>query len=115
MLVPAYAVTIHKSQASEYPVVVIPVMTQHYAMLQRNLFYTGITRGKKLVVSIGQKKAAVGGGAGRSFRNGCPPNEVPAASRPVACDSEVASTQLSTDTMSRAAIRCLRLCRPQHR
>jgi hypothetical protein len=57
MLVPAYAVTIHKSQASEYPAVVIPVMTQHYAMLQRNLFYTGITRGKKLVVSIGQKKA----------------------------------------------------------
>jgi exodeoxyribonuclease V alpha subunit len=64
MLVPAYAVTIHKSQASEYPVVVIPVMTQHYAMLQRNLFYTGITRGKKLVVSIGQKKAALVGAFG---------------------------------------------------
>jgi exodeoxyribonuclease V alpha subunit len=57
MLVPAYAVTIHKSQGSEYPAVVIPIMTQHYAMLQRNLLYTGITRGKKLVVLVGQKKA----------------------------------------------------------
>ena len=42
MLVPAYATTIHKSQGSEYPAVVIPVMTQHYAMLQRNLLYTGV-------------------------------------------------------------------------
>jgi exodeoxyribonuclease V alpha subunit len=58
-LVLAYAVTIHKSQGSEYPAVVIPVMTQHYAMLQRNLLYTGITRGKKLVVLVGQKKAVV--------------------------------------------------------
>ena len=57
MLVPAYAVTIHKSQGSEYPAVVIPMMTQHYAMLQRNLLYTGVTRGKKLVVLVGQKKA----------------------------------------------------------
>jgi exodeoxyribonuclease V alpha subunit len=56
-LVPAYAVTIHKSQGSEYPAVVIPVMTQHYAMLHRNLLYTGVTRGKKLVVLVGQKKA----------------------------------------------------------
>jgi exodeoxyribonuclease V alpha subunit len=56
-LVPAYATTIHKSQGSEYPAVVIPVMTQHYAMLQRNLLYTGVTRGKKLVVLVGQKKA----------------------------------------------------------
>ena len=56
-LVPAYAATIHKSQGSEYPVVVIPVLTQHYAMLQRNLIYTGVTRGKKLVVLVGQKKA----------------------------------------------------------
>ena len=56
-LVPAYAATIHKSQGSEYPAVVIPVMTQHYAMLQRNLLYTGITRGKRLVVLVGQKKA----------------------------------------------------------
>jgi exodeoxyribonuclease V alpha subunit len=56
-LVPAYAATIHKSQGSEYPAVVIPVLTQHYAMLQRNLIYTGITRGKKLVVLVGQKKA----------------------------------------------------------
>jgi ATP-dependent exoDNAse (exonuclease V) alpha subunit len=56
-LVPAYAATIHKSQGSEYPAVVIPVLTQHYAMLQRNLLYTGITRGKRLVVLVGQKKA----------------------------------------------------------
>jgi exodeoxyribonuclease V alpha subunit len=53
-LVPAYAASIHKSQGSEYPAVVIPVMTQHYAMLQRNLLYT---RGKRLVVLVGQKKA----------------------------------------------------------
>jgi exodeoxyribonuclease V alpha subunit len=56
-LIPAYAATIHKSQGSEYPAVVIPVLTQHYAMLQRNLLYTGITRGKRLVVLVGQKKA----------------------------------------------------------
>ncbi|MCR9098280.1 MAG: AAA family ATPase, partial [bacterium] len=56
-LVPAYAATIHKSQGSEYPAVVIPVLTQHYAMLQRNLIYTGVTRGKKLVVLVGQKRA----------------------------------------------------------
>jgi hypothetical protein len=56
-LVPAYAATIHKSQGSEYAAVVIPVMTQHYPMLQRNLLYTGVTRGKKLVVLVGQKKA----------------------------------------------------------
>jgi exodeoxyribonuclease V alpha subunit len=56
-LVPAYAATIHKSQGSEYPAVIIPVMTQHYTMLQRNLLYTGVTRGKKLVILVGQKKA----------------------------------------------------------
>jgi exodeoxyribonuclease V alpha subunit len=56
-LVPAYAASIHKSQGSEYPAVVIPVMTQHYPMLQRNLLYTGVTRGKKLVILVGQKKA----------------------------------------------------------
>jgi exodeoxyribonuclease V alpha subunit len=56
-LVPAYAATIHKSQGSEYPAVVIPLMTQHYTMLQRNLLYTGVTRGKRLVVLVGQKKA----------------------------------------------------------
>jgi exodeoxyribonuclease V alpha subunit len=56
-LVPAYACTIHKSQGSEYPAVVIPLLTQHYAMLQRNLVYTGLTRGKQLVVLVGQKTA----------------------------------------------------------
>jgi exodeoxyribonuclease V alpha subunit len=53
----AYACTIHKSQGSEYPAVVIPVHTQHYTMLQRNLLYTGITRGRKLVVLVGSHKA----------------------------------------------------------
>jgi hypothetical protein len=52
MLVPAYAATIHKSQGSEYPAVIVPVLTQHYAMLQRNLLYTGVTRGKRLVVWV---------------------------------------------------------------
>ncbi len=56
-LVLCYATTIHKSQGSEYPVVVIPISTQHYMMLKRNLIYTGITRGKTLVVVVGQKKA----------------------------------------------------------
>src|SRR5438128_7079738 len=53
----AYAITIHKSQGSEFPAVVIPLATQHYLLLQRNLVYTGITRGKNLVIVIGQKKA----------------------------------------------------------
>lgn len=53
----AYAITIHKSQGSEYPVVVIPLTMQSYMMLQRNLIYTGITRGRKLVIMLGQKKA----------------------------------------------------------
>ncbi|MFC1681061.1 ATP-dependent RecD-like DNA helicase, partial [Pseudomonadota bacterium] len=53
----AYAVSIHKSQGSEYPAVVIPMMMQHYMMLRRNLLYTGITRGRKLVVLVGEKKA----------------------------------------------------------
>jgi exodeoxyribonuclease V alpha subunit len=56
-LVLAYATTIHKSQGSEYPAVVIPITTQHYPMLQRNLVYTGVTRGKRLVVLVGQRKA----------------------------------------------------------
>jgi exodeoxyribonuclease V alpha subunit len=56
-LAPAYAITIHKSQGSEFPAVVIPVSTQHYVMLQRNLIYTGLTRGKRLVVLVGQRKA----------------------------------------------------------
>ena len=56
-LVLAYATTIHKAQGSEYPAVVIPLSTQHYPMLHRNLVYTGVTRGKRLVVIVGQKKA----------------------------------------------------------
>jgi exodeoxyribonuclease V alpha subunit len=53
----AYAITLHKSQGSEFPAVMIQLATQHYMLLQRNLIYTGITRRKKLVVLIGQKKA----------------------------------------------------------
>jgi exodeoxyribonuclease V alpha subunit len=56
-IVLAYAVSIHKSQGSEYPAVIIPILTQHYILLQRNLIYTGITRGRKLVVMVGTKKA----------------------------------------------------------
>ena len=56
-IVPAYAITIHKSQGSEYPAVVIPLSMQHYLMLRRNLIYTGITRRKRLVVLVGQRKA----------------------------------------------------------
>lgn len=53
----AYALSIHKSQGSEYPCVVIPVHTQHFVMLQRNLLYTAVTRGKRLVVMVGTSKA----------------------------------------------------------
>jgi exodeoxyribonuclease V alpha subunit len=53
----AYAISIHKSQGNEYPAVVIPILSQHYIMLQRNLLYTAITRAKKLVVLIGSKRA----------------------------------------------------------
>ena len=53
----AYAVSVHKAQGSEYPVVILPVVTQHYMLLQRNLIYTGITRAKKRVILIGTKKA----------------------------------------------------------
>ena len=56
-IMPAYAISIHKSQGSEYPAVVIPVMTQHYMLLQRNLIYTGVTRGKKLVILVGESRA----------------------------------------------------------
>ncbi len=67
-LVLAYATTIHKSQGSEYPAVVIPVSTQHYPMLQRNLLYTGVTRGRRLVVLVGQRKALAIAVAGRQAR-----------------------------------------------
>lgn len=53
----AYATTIHKSQGSEYPIVVMPILTSHFVMLQRNLIYTGITRARKLCILIGEKRA----------------------------------------------------------
>jgi exodeoxyribonuclease V alpha subunit len=56
-LVLAYALTIHKAQGSEYPAVVVPLHTKHFRMLQRNLLYTGVTRGKRLVVLVGSRQA----------------------------------------------------------
>jgi exodeoxyribonuclease V alpha subunit len=56
-LVPAYAISIHKSQGSEYPAIVVPILSQHYIMLQRNLLYTAITRARKLVILVGSKRA----------------------------------------------------------
>jgi len=56
-LVLAYAISIHKSQGSEYPVVIIPILTQHFMLLQRNLLYTAVTRAKKLVILIGDRKS----------------------------------------------------------
>jgi exodeoxyribonuclease V alpha subunit len=53
----AYAITIHKSQGSEFSVVIIPVLTQHFKMLYRNLIYTGLTRAKKLAVFVGTRRA----------------------------------------------------------
>ena len=56
-IVLAYATTVHKAQGAEYPIVVIPVMMTHFAMLQRNLLYTGVTRAKKVLMLVGTKKA----------------------------------------------------------
>jgi exodeoxyribonuclease V alpha subunit len=53
----AYAISVHKSQGSEYPAVILPVLTQHYMLLQRNLLYTAVTRGRELVVLVGTSKA----------------------------------------------------------
>ena len=67
-LVLAYATTVHKAQGSEYPAVVMPVTTQHYPMLQRNLLYTGVTRGRQLVVLVAQPKAVAMAVKGRLER-----------------------------------------------
>jgi len=53
----AYAISVHKSQGSEYPAVIVPLTTHHYILLQRNLLYTAMTRGQKLVILVGSKKA----------------------------------------------------------
>ena len=64
-LLPAYAISVHRSQGSEYPAVVVPVMTQHYPLLQRNLLYTAVTRARSLPVLVGSVKAI-----GIAVRNG---------------------------------------------
>jgi exodeoxyribonuclease V alpha subunit len=56
-IVLSYAITVHKSQGSEFPVVILPILTQHYIMLQKNLLYTGMTRAKKLLIIIGNRRA----------------------------------------------------------
>ena len=56
-LVPAYAISVHRSQGSEYPAVVVPLVTQHYVMLRRTLLYTAVTRARKLCVLIGSRRA----------------------------------------------------------
>jgi exodeoxyribonuclease V alpha subunit len=53
----AYCISVHRAQGSEYPCIVMPVVTQHYMMLQRNLLYTAVTRARKLVVLVGTRKA----------------------------------------------------------
>jgi len=60
-LIPAYAISVHKSQGSEYQAVVFPILPQHYLLLQRNLIYTAVTRAKKLVVMVGSKRALATG------------------------------------------------------
>ena len=66
-LQPSFAMTVHRAQGSEFPAVVVPVLTQHYPMLQRNLLYTAITRGRRLVVVVGSRRALV-----MAVRNGRP-------------------------------------------
>ncbi|MFH1350489.1 MAG: ATP-binding domain-containing protein, partial [Pseudomonadota bacterium] len=60
-IIPAYAISVHKSQGSEYPAVIIPVLSQHHLLLQRNLIYTAVTRAKRLVVMVGSKRALAAG------------------------------------------------------
>ncbi len=84
-VVHAYAITVHKSQGSEYPAVVIPLHTQHYPMLQRNLVYTALTRAQRLVVLVGTKKAlgiAVGNARVRQRWSGLPERIRREANRP---------------------------------
>ena len=64
-LQPSFAMTVHRAQGSEFPAVAVPLLTQHYPMLQRNLLYTAITRGRRLVVVVGSRRAAGHGGAQR--------------------------------------------------
>jgi len=67
-IVPAYAVSVHKSQGSEYPAVIVPIVTQHYILLQRNLIYTAVTRAKVLVVIVGSRKAMAIGVSNNKIR-----------------------------------------------
>ena len=85
-MVLAYAISIHKSQGSEYPAVVVPILPQHYIMLQRNLLYTAITRAKKLVVLVGSRKAIA-----IAIRN----NKVQHRYQRIDCRTEVPQVSLS--------------------
>ena len=69
-IVPAYAISVHKSQGSEYPAIILPVSTQHYVLLQKNLLYTGMTRARRLAVLVGTTRAL-----GIALRNNRPEQE----------------------------------------
>lgn len=86
----AYATTVHKAQGSEYPVVVIPLMTQHYAMLQRNLLYTAVTRGRRLVILLGQQR----------------PLRLPCAMFPAGADGPNSANGFRGKQNHRAAVEC---------
>jgi len=101
-LIPAYAATIHKSQGSEYPAVVIPVMTQHYAMLQRNLLYTGVTRGKRLVVWWARRRPS----SSRYAASRVPAGDAAAVhARQLVLVGDVLTSGATIDTCARALLR----------
>ena len=81
---PAFAITVHRSQGAEFPVVVIPLATQHYMMLQRNLIYTAITRARSLVVLVGSRRALqmATENAAQSHRMSCLADKLRAAGKP---------------------------------
>jgi len=70
-LSPAFAITVHKSQGSEYPCVIVPLAMEQYVLLQRNLLYTGVTRGRRLVVLVGQKRALAAAVRNHAVRERC--------------------------------------------
>jgi exodeoxyribonuclease V alpha subunit len=95
----AYAITVHKSQGSEFPAVVIPLATQHYMLLQRNLIYTGVTRGKRLLVLIGQRKAL-----GIAVRNDRPQRRYSGLLSSLKRDNRAAAVQASDSEFETARL-----------